>query len=124
MYIWENYWIVIIFGIVAVLFPVGSMIANKLLRPTVNEPLKLTTYECGEVPVGDARIDFPFTHYIYAIIFVAADVMSVFLFLWALTFRVINLSDQAVALLSIFLLVSFVVIGIYYSLRGKVDIWV
>ncbi len=124
MYIWENYWIVIIFGIVAVLFPVGSMIVNKLLRPTVNEPLKLTTYECGEVPVGDARIDFPFTHYIYAIIFVAADVMSVFLFLWALTFRVINLSDQAVALLSIFLLVSFVVIGIYYSLRGKVDIWV
>ncbi len=124
MYIWENYWIVIIFGIVAVLFPVGSMIANKLLRPTVNEPLKLTTYECGEVPVGDARIDFPFTHYIYAIIFVAADVMSVFLFLWALTFRVINLSDKAVALLSIFLLVSFVVIGIYYSLRGKVDIWV
>ncbi|MGC8581699.1 MAG: NADH-quinone oxidoreductase subunit A [Thermoplasmata archaeon] len=117
---WIIYLPVIFFGALAFIFPLASMFLNYILRPEVKEEQKESTYECGEELIGDARIDFPFSHYIYAIIFVAADVMSIFLILWALTFR--NLADKSIAVGAILSLLAFVLIGIYYSLRGKVDI--
>jgi len=47
-------------------------------------PRRLSTYECGSNPVGDAMIQFHFQYYWYAIIFLVFDVAFMFLALGGL----------------------------------------
>ena len=42
-------------------------------------PRRLTTFECGSEPVGDAMIQFHFQYYWYAIIFLVFDIAFMFL---------------------------------------------
>src|SRR3972149_2604383 len=79
----ESYVPIVIFAIVAVLFPLGTFFATRLFRPDPPTPLKDLTYECGEVPEGEATIQFHFQYYMFALIFVVFDVAAVFLILWA-----------------------------------------
>ena len=44
-------------------------------------PRRLSTYECGSEPVGEAMIQFHFQYYWYAIIFLVFDVAFMFLVL-------------------------------------------
>ena len=47
-------------------------------------PRRLTTFECGSEPVGDAMIQFHFQYYWYAIIFLVFDVAFMFMALGGL----------------------------------------
>ena len=88
--------------LVGILFPLSAFILNRFFRPMPdpNDPTKLrsfllkgyetdqslyvrrlSTYECGADPVGDAMIDFHFQYYWYAIIFLVFDVAFMFLVL-------------------------------------------
>ncbi|MEK6851773.1 MAG: NADH-quinone oxidoreductase subunit A, partial [Candidatus Thermoplasmatota archaeon] len=71
----------------ALLFPVGTFLASRFLRKDRPGPLKDLTYECGEVPEGEAMIQFHFQYYVFALIFVVFDVAAIFLLLWALSFE-------------------------------------
>lgn len=79
----EEYGPVVVFAIVAILFPAGTFFATRLFRPTNPTPLKDLVYECGEVPEGEAQIAFHFQYYMFALIFLVFDVAAIFLFLWA-----------------------------------------
>ena len=89
-------------AIVGFLFPFGGFLTSYFLRPTrdPNDPTKmrsilipgmesdqslyprrLSTYECGADPIGDARIEFHFQYYWYAIVFLVFDVAFMFLVL-------------------------------------------
>jgi NADH:ubiquinone oxidoreductase subunit 3 (subunit A) len=57
------------------------------LRPNRKSEEKLTTYECGEDPVGNAWIQFNIRFYVFALIFVVFDVEAVFLLPWAAVFK-------------------------------------
>jgi NADH:ubiquinone oxidoreductase subunit 3 (subunit A) len=57
------------------------------LRPNRKSEEKLTTYECGENPVGSAWIQFNIRFYVFALIFVVFDVEAVFLLPWAAVFK-------------------------------------
>ena len=57
------------------------------LRPNRKSEEKLTTYECGEEPVGNAWIQFNIRFYVFALIFVIFDVEAAFLLPWAAVFR-------------------------------------
>ena len=59
----------------------------KLLRPERHDDEKLTTYECGEEPVGNAWIQFNIRFYVFALIFIVFDVEAVFLLPWATVFK-------------------------------------
>ena len=59
----------------------------KLLRPQRHDEEKLTTYECGEEPVGNAWIQFNIRFYVFALIFIVFDVEAVFLLPWAAVFK-------------------------------------
>ena len=59
----------------------------RVLRPQRFSEEKLTTYECGEEPVGNAWIQFNIRFYVFALIFVVFDVEAVFLLPWATVFR-------------------------------------
>jgi NADH-quinone oxidoreductase subunit A len=65
----------------------GALLLWWALRPTRFSEEKLTTYECGEDPVGNAWIQFNIRFYVFALIFVVFDVEAVFLLPWATVFR-------------------------------------
>ena len=86
--------------LVGIGFPLGGFVLSRFLRPMPdpNDPTKLrsflldgyesdqslyvrrlSTYECGADPVGDAMIDFHFQYYWYAIIFLVFDIAFMFL---------------------------------------------
>ena len=60
---------------------------GRLLRPNNPEPGKLTTYECGEPPTGNAWINFNIRFYLVALIFVIFDVEVAFIYPVAVVFR-------------------------------------
>jgi len=63
----------------------------KLLRPERFSEEKLTTYECGEEPVGNAWIQFNIRFYVVALVFIVFDVEAVFLLPWAAVFKSLGL---------------------------------
>src|SRR4030065_1335508 len=82
----EDYMGVAVFAIIALLIPTLVFLLSRYIRTDKKDPRGETTYECGEVPVGDAHIQFHFQYYMYAIIFVAFDLVTVFALMWALVF--------------------------------------
>jgi NADH-quinone oxidoreductase subunit A len=78
---------VLIFMIVGGVFVAGGLVVAWLLRPNRPYPSKLTTYECGETPVGDTHARFNIRFYVVALIFLIFDVEVVFLFPWAVVYQ-------------------------------------
>ncbi len=82
--------------------------------------LKRATYECGEVPIGQAQIQFHFQFYMWAIIFVIFDVVTIFLLIWALNFDALSMNAKIVALAFLGLLL----VGVFYALRKEGRVWI
>jgi NADH-quinone oxidoreductase subunit A len=76
------FFLLTIVGLMAVVFVLWWAI-----RPARQSDEKVTTYECGEDPVGNAWIQFNIRFYVFALIFVVFDVEAVFLLPWAVVFR-------------------------------------
>jgi NADH-quinone oxidoreductase subunit A len=64
-----------------------TLLLWKVIRPSRFSEEKLTTYECGEDPTGNAWIQFNIRFYVFALIFIVFDVEAVFLLPWATVFR-------------------------------------
>ncbi len=116
----EEYMGVAIFAIVALLFPAVVFLLSRYFRTDKHDPRGETTYECGEVPIGDAQIQFHFQYYMYAIMFVAFDLVTVFVLMWALVFA--DLSELAKLFLLMFL--GILLVGVTYALRKEEIIWI
>jgi NADH:ubiquinone oxidoreductase subunit 3 (subunit A) len=78
---------ILAFLVVAVGFLAVNLMLWKILRPSRFSEEKLTTYECGENPVGSAWIQFNIRFYVFALIFIIFDVEAVFLLPWAVVFK-------------------------------------
>ncbi len=116
----DDYMGVGVFAIVAILFPTLVFFLSRYFRNDRNDPRGKTTYECGEVPVGDAQIQFHFQYYMYAIMFVAFDLVTVFVLLWALVFT--DMGDLAKLLMLMFL--GVLVVGVTYALKKEAIVWI
>jgi NADH-quinone oxidoreductase subunit A len=78
--------VLVFFGLSFLL--VGAMLGlGSLLRPNNPEHLKLTTYECGEPPTGNAWVNFNIRFYVVALIFVIFDVEIAFIYPVAAVFK-------------------------------------
>ena len=78
--------ILMLLGVV-LLLAVGMLVVSYLLgqhRPTRE---KLSAYECGINPTGDARHRFSVKFYLVAMIFILFDVEVIFLYPWAVIFK-------------------------------------
>jgi NADH-quinone oxidoreductase subunit A len=64
---------------------------------------KLSSYECGFNPFGDARIKFEIRFYLVAILFIIFDLEVTFLFPWAISFS--SLTFEGIVLMVIFVLI-------------------
>jgi len=111
-----RYYPVAWFAIFCLLFPIGTFLATRFLRKDNPSPLKDLTYECGELPEGEAMIQFHFQYYMFAIIFVVFDVAAIFLLLWALAFDTLT---SGMAFLSIVLFVAIMFVATNYALKKE-----
>lgn len=102
-------------------FVVGAaLIINALLAPHNPNPIKETTYECGEEPVGTPWIRFNTRFYVIALIFLVFDVEVLFLFPWAVNLK--SLGMFAWLDMAVFILI--LAVGLAY-VWGKGDLeWV
>ena len=92
----------------------------KLLRPERFDEEKLTTYECGEEPVGNAWIQFNIRFYVFALIFIVFDVEAVFLLPWAAVFKELGL----LAYLEGLVFIGILVVALAYVWRKGDLAWV
>ena len=81
---------IVIFLVLATLFPVVTLLAAKLVRPSSPYAAKLRPYECGIEPESDSRGRYTVRFYIIAILFVIFDVETIFLFPWAVQFKALG----------------------------------
>jgi NADH-quinone oxidoreductase subunit A len=70
----------VVIGLVAVL-----VIAGISFGPSRPSAAKTGPFECGMIPVGDARTRFPVRYYLVALVFVVFDLEAVFIYPWAIS---------------------------------------
>nr|WP_067059084.1 NADH-quinone oxidoreductase subunit A [Mucilaginibacter sp. L294] len=111
--------IFLITGIVAI---GGLFFANRLLAPRNPNAEKLSTYECGEEPTGNAWLPFNSRFYVIALVFLLFDVEMVFVFPWATVFgnREIIAADARwgwISLTEMFIFLGILILGLAYVWR-------
>ncbi len=119
-----NYSYIALFLIVAIFFTVGTLLLPLSLRfihivPHKPNPTKSSTYECGMETVGRTWVQFNFRYYFYALIFLALDILVVFLYPWAVGLR--QLGSFGFMAMLIFILI--IAIGYIYAWKKKVLEW-
>lgn len=97
-----------------------ALVLWKALRPSRFSEEKLTTYECGESPVGNAWVQFNIRFYVFALVFVVFDVEAVFLLPWATVFRELGL----LAYLEGLVFIAILVVALAYVWRKGDLAWV
>jgi NAD(P)H-quinone oxidoreductase subunit 3 len=113
---YEYFWI---FLLIVTLFPVIVFSISKLITPKNKGPEKLTIYESGIEPMGDARIQFQIRYYMFAPVSVIFDVETVFLYPWAMSFYDFGISSFIEALIFI----SILILGLIYAWRKGALEW-
>ena len=106
-----DYALIFTFMLVAVCFGAVAMIASSLFRPSVADPIKETTYECGMEAIGSTEIKTNIRFYVFALLFVIFDVETLFVFPWAITVK--EIGPLALVEMLIFLVILF--IGLIYA---------
>lgn len=121
----------ILLFVIAGLGLMGLMLTiARFLRPHRPNEEKLTTYESGEDPLGNANIQFNVRFYVVALIFVLFEVELIFLFPWSIVFGSEELMEQtngqwgwfAFAEMTVF--VGILILGLAYAwAKGYLD-WI
>jgi len=120
---------ILIFLITGIIMVCVAFFINKLIAPHKPNPEKLTSYECGEEPTGNAWLPFNSRFYVIALVFLLFDVEMVFVFPWAIVFGSHELNNYDsrwgwLALTEMFLFLGVLILGLVYVwVKGDLD-WI
>ena len=119
-----NYGYIGLYFIAAVLFTLlmlGIPIILRYLKvvPHHPNPMKNATFECGVETIGKTWVQFNFRYYFYALVFLALDVLVVFLYPWAVGLKKLGFAG----LIAILILILIVTVGYLYALKKKALEW-
>ncbi len=105
---------VLVWAILAVVLVIVMLLASWVLRPHVlQNSEKTSTYECGEEPIGPARVSYPYNYIVYSILFLVVDVMGAFL--WLFSVSALRLDKMVVWQVLFFAL--FIMAGIMFAVK-------
>ncbi len=105
---------ILLFLILGAVFVAISLFVAWLIRPDRPNAGKLMTYECGEIPIGSARVRFNNRFYIIGLMFLIFEVEILLLFPWVTIFK--EMGWYAFTVMTVF--VALIFIGFAYEL-GK-----
>lgn len=106
-----------------------AFFVSRLLSPNKPNPAKLTSYECGEEPVGSAWVPFNSRFYVIALIFLLFDVEMIFVLPWATVFGSKEISSidprwGKLSLIEMFIFLGILILGLVYVwVKGDLD-WI
>ena len=93
---------------------------SRFLAPRKSYPEKYIPYECGELPQGEAWIQFNNRFYIVALVFLIFDVEVIFLYPWAVVFNDMGL----LAFVEMLIFIIILLVGYAYVwVKGDLD-WI
>ncbi len=113
----QNFAHILVFLIFGAAFVGINITISRLLQARNPHPVKLSTYECGELPEGESWIQFNIRFYVIALIFLIFEVEIAFLFPWAVVFK----SLGTFAFVEMMVFVFILIIGLAY-VWGKGDL--
>jgi NADH-quinone oxidoreductase subunit A len=119
-----DYGLIGLFFVVAILFSLVMVIIPIALRylkiiPSNPNPIKESIFECGMETVGKTWVQFNFHYYFYALVFLALDVLVVFLYPWAVQLKQLGPFGLYVVLILVFI----VFVGYIYAWKKKALEW-
>ncbi|WP_156306160.1 NADH-quinone oxidoreductase subunit A [Sphingobacterium endophyticum] len=82
----SEYGKILLMAIIAVILVSATMFLARILSPKNPNPIKLSTYECGEETTGTSWVQFNPRFYVIALVFLLFDVELIFIFPWATVF--------------------------------------
>nr|YP_009501258.1 NADH-plastoquinone oxidoreductase subunit 3 [Passiflora nitida]AXB37825.1 NADH-plastoquinone oxidoreductase subunit 3 [Passiflora nitida] len=116
LYEYDVFWA---FLIISIFIPILAFLISSLLSPISKGPEKLSGYESGIEPMGDAWLQFRIRYYMFALVFVVFDVETVFLYPWAMSFDLLGIS----VFIEAFIFVLILTIGLVYAWRKGALEW-
>ena len=116
----DNYLPVVIFTIIGVVFVAISLFMSRMVRPSNQTREKLSTYECAEKPIGDARVHFNIQYYLIVIVFLIFDVEVLFLYPWAVQFKHLG----PLGFFEMILFIEVLIIGLAYAWKKEALEWI
>lgn len=123
----EQFGYIAAFLLAGILFLAIVLTLARFIRPNRPNEEKLSTYESGEEPAGNANTRFNPRFYVIALLFVLFEVELVFLFPWAVVFRDKSLVAaspdwSAFALIEMLIFVGILALGLAFAWkRGYLD---
>ncbi len=115
----HSYLPVFVFFCVAVILSSIIVILPKLLAKNKPSKDKLSPYECGFDPFGDARGQFDIRFYLVAILFIIFDIEIAFLIPWAISLGKIGL----LGFWSMMVFLSVLTFGLWYEWKKGALEW-
>ena len=115
----REYFPILLFLLIAIAFAGGTILLSSLIVPRRANRVKMSAYECGVDPVGDARQRFSIKFYLVAVLFILFDIEAVFLYPWAVAFRQLGLYG----LIEMILFIAILLVGYVYVLKKRALEW-
>jgi NADH-quinone oxidoreductase subunit A len=104
---------------IAAAFAVVIVLLSTFIGKHRYSRAKMSPYECGMTPVGDARERFSVKFYLVAMLFILFDVEAVFLYPWAVLLRELKMFGFWEMLVYI----GIVLVGLFYVWKKGVLDW-
>lgn len=82
----SEYGKILLMAIIGVVLVSATIFLARVLSPKNPNPMKLSTYECGEEAIGNAWVQINPRFYVIALVFLLFDVELIFVFPWATVF--------------------------------------
>lgn len=115
----DNFAAVGVFLVGGIFLPMIFMLIPKLIAPNKPHKEKQTTFECGNETIGRSWVGFKSNYFLYALVFAAFSVETVFLYPWALTFQKLG----TFAFVEMFIFIIILLVGYWYAWKEGALEW-
>ncbi|GGE07541.1 MULTISPECIES: NADH-quinone oxidoreductase subunit A [Sphingobacterium] len=125
----SEYGKILLMAIIGIVLVSATMFLARILSPKNPNPIKLSTYECGEETTGTSWIQFNPRFYVIALVFLLFDVELIFIFPWATVFgnAEINAIDPRwgwFTLIEMAIFLAVLIVGLIYVWRSGDISWI
>jgi NADH-quinone oxidoreductase subunit A len=107
----------VVFSIAMLAFSVLIILISKILSHENPTSIKVSTYECGEEPIGEGRAQLIVQYWSYAIVFTIFDVFVTFLLL----ISKVLVSQMSISPMPLLIVIAVFALALFYSWEALVE---
>jgi NADH-quinone oxidoreductase subunit A len=120
----DNYFPVLVQLHLAAVIAAALVALALLLGKRLKNKVKDVPYECGIVPVGDAKERFSVKFYLVAMLFILFDIEAIFLYPWAVVYRELKPAGFPLfGFVEMVIFIALVLAGFFYIYKKGVLDW-